>query len=352
MANIIVVDDEKSMRLTFAEFLKKENHIVFTAGTVEEALGIFEKEDFDLVITDIIMPKISGMELLKKIHKKEPNVPVIVMTGEPSVETAMISVKNKAYDYLLKPIDKITLITAVRRALEYKKTYDEKVMLEKMNKEYQNNLELLVDKRTNSLQQAMHATISTVASITELRDPYTAGHERRVGNLAVEIGKKMKLSKHQIDSLYVGGYLHDIGKISIPAEILSKPGKLSNIEFEIIKTHVECGYSVLKDAALPWNIADIVRQHHERIDGSGYPNNLNGESITLESKILMVADVVEAMSSHRPYRSGLGINTALKEISSKKGVLYDKEVVEATVELFLNDCYTLDDVSKDIIFNI
>ncbi|MBN2853140.1 MAG: response regulator [Clostridia bacterium] len=352
MAKIIVVDDEKSIRLTFTEFLSKEGYEVSTFGNVEDALSQFKKSDFDLIITDIIMPKISGMELLKEIYNLNPDIPVIIMTGEPTVDTAMVSVKNKAYDYLLKPVDKSTLLAAVNRAVQYKQTHDLKVKLENENREYQNNLEKLVDQRTSSLQKAMHATISTVASVTELRDPYTAGHERRVGNMAVAIGKKMNLDKQMIDSLYVAGYLHDIGKISIPAEILSKPGKLSSIEFEIIKTHVECGYKVLFDASLPWEVAEIVNQHHERLNGSGYPNGLKADQIRLESRILMVADVVEAMTSHRPYRTGLGLDAALKEISSNKGVLYDETVVEATIDLFLKDNYTLEDLPKDITFEI
>lgn len=352
MAKILVVDDEKSIRLTFSAFLQKENYEVITAPDVESAISACKEHKLDLVITDIVMPKLSGMDLLQEIFKQEPDVPVIIMTGEPTIDTAMISVKNNAYDYLLKPVDKGSLMASVGRAIQYKKTHDEKVELERQNFIYQENLERLVMRRTDSLQKAMQATIATVASITELRDPYTAGHEKKVGNMAVAIAKKMKLSKSIVDSLYVAGYLHDIGKISIPAEILSKPGKLSKVEFDIIKTHVDYGYKILKKANLPWDIADIVNQHHERMNGSGYPNGLSADQIRIESKILMVADVVEAMTSHRPYRIGLGLDKALEEIEQQKGVLYDIKVANTTLDLFKNDGYTLEDEPKAISFHL
>lgn len=352
MNRIIVVDDEKSIRITFKEFLERENYEVFTASNVEEALLLFKEVDFDVVITDIVMPRMSGMELLKIIYEKEPNVPVIVMTGEPSVDTAMISVKNNAYDYLLKPVNKVNLIASVKRAAQFKEVNDEKEVLRKENLVYQKNLEELVGKRTNALQKSMHSIILTITEITELRDPYTSGHERRVGNLALAIGKKLNLSKKINDSLYVAGYLHDLGKISIPTEILSKPGKLSKIEYEMIKTHVECGYKVLKNVVLPWDIAEIVRQHHERLDGSGYPRGLKDKDIMQEAKIMMVADVVEAMTSRRPYRAGLGIDIALEEISKNKGKLYDQTVVDATLDLFRKDNYVIEDQPKEISFEI
>jgi len=352
MAKIIVVDDEKSIRITFEEFLKNEGYEVSVASNVDEVMSLIEKQDCDLIITDIIMPKISGMKLLEMIHKIKPNVPVIIMTGEPTFDTAMASIKNNAYDYLLKPIDKATLIAAAKRAILYKVTNDEKIRLEKENLEYQKKLESLVNTRTSSLQKAMYATISTVAAMTKLRDPYTAGHSIRVGNLAVAIGHKLKLSKKQIDSLYVAGYLHDIGKISIPAEILSKPGKLSNIEFEIIKSHVEYGYQILKDIELPWDIAKIMYQHHERLDGSGYPQGLKDSQIVFEAKILMVADVVEAMTSHRPYRTSLGINKALEEISKNKETKYNSRVADAIETLFLKENYEFENLQQNILFEL
>jgi len=352
MPKILVVDDEKSIRKTFEAFLTKEGFDVTSAENVELALKMLDEDEPDLIITDIIMPRMTGIELLEIIKAKKPDIPIIIMTGEPTVETATDSVKNSAHDYITKPVSKEMLVKTVRKALEHKKLLDDKKQLEAENAEYRENLEKLVEKRTQALQKAMQATISTIASVVELRDPYTAGHERKVGNLAVEIGRKMKLSKKQIECIYVAGYLHDIGKISVPAEILSKPGKLSEIEYEIIKTHVKCGYDVLKKVELPWPVAEVVYQHHERIDGSGYPRGLKGDEIKIESKIMAVADVIDAMTSHRPYRPSLGLDIALEEIESNSGKIYDEKAAKAALDLFRKDKYKIVDEVKKIKFEL
>lgn len=181
-----------------------------------------------------------------------------------------------------------------------------------------------------SLEDALHAIAYTV----EMRDPYTAGHERRVGTLAVAIAQEMGLAEEKIHGIHLAASVHDLGKIQIPAEILAKPGRLSDIEFMLIKTHPQAGYDILKDVEFPWPIADIVRQHHERLDGTGYPHGLSDGSILLESRIMAVADVVEAMASHRPYRAALGIEVALKEIERGKGSAYDPAVADACLKLF------------------
>jgi len=173
-----------------------------------------------------------------------------------------------------------------------------------------------------------------MAVIVESRDPYTAGHQRRVTDLACAIAIEMGLSQTQIDGIRMAASTHDIGKIYVPAEILSKSGKLAEIESSIIKTHPQVGYNVLKEIEFPYPVAQIVLQHHERMDGSGYPAGLTGDYILLEARILGVADVVEAMASHRPYRPAMGIDKALEEISRYKGMLYDPEAVDACLRLF------------------
>jgi PAS domain S-box-containing protein/putative nucleotidyltransferase with HDIG domain len=184
------------------------------------------------------------------------------------------------------------------------------------------------------LRKSLVATVKTISSIVEARDPYTAGHQRRVSNLASTIAREMGLSSDMIDNIRMAGIIHDIGKISIPAEILVKPGKLSDIEMSFIKVHPQSGYDMLKSDEIPYPIAEIILQHHEKIDGSGYPNSLKGDQILLEAKIIAVADMVEAMSSHRPYRPAMGIDTALEEIEQNKGILYDEKVVEICLKLF------------------
>jgi PAS domain S-box-containing protein len=198
------------------------------------------------------------------------------------------------------------------------------------------------EKSRIRLQKALAGTIQAMAMTIEMRDPYTAGHQRRVSKLSCAIGAKMGLLPEKIEGIRMAGDIHDVGKIYVPAEILSKPGQLTEIEFSIIRTHAQVGYDILKSVEFPWPIAQIVYQHHERLDGSGYPNALKGGGILLEARIVCVADVVEAMSSHRPYRPAHGIEMALEEISQFRGRRYDPEVVEACLALFRLDGFSFD----------
>ncbi len=195
------------------------------------------------------------------------------------------------------------------------------------------------------LERAMESTIRAITLTVETRDRYTAGHQRRVTELACAIGREMGLSGDQVDGIRVAGLLHDIGKVYVPTEILSKPGQLNDVEFAMIKTHPQVGYDILKTIEFPWPIAKIVLQHHERLDGSGYRSGLQGEEILLEARILSVADVVEAMSSHRPYRMALGIDEALAEVSQNSGILYDAKVVDACSALFSDKGFVFNSVN-------
>jgi len=195
-------------------------------------------------------------------------------------------------------------------------------------------LELNLQQSYQRLKKTMDATIDTMSSIIEAKDPYTAGHQRRVSQLATAVTKELHLSQDKVEGIRIASLIHDIGKIGIPTEILSKPTKLSDIEFSLIKNHSQIGYDILKSIDFSYPVARIVLQHHERLDASGYPNHLKGDKILLEACILGVADVVEAMSSHRPYRPALGIDKALEEISQNKGILYDPKVADACLKLF------------------
>ena len=203
------------------------------------------------------------------------------------------------------------------------------------------NMETERQQNIERLKKSLGATINAMAVTVETRDPYTAGHQRRVADLALAISVEMNLKREQIDSIRMASMIHDIGKISIPSEILSKPSKLTNLEFDLIKTHSQSGYDILKDIEFPWPLADFVLQHHERMNGSGYPRNLKGDEIFLEALIMAVADVVEAMASYRPYRPALGIELALEEIEKNKGILYDDAVVNACLKLFREKSYHL-----------
>jgi putative two-component system response regulator len=346
MSKVLVVDDEKSIRVTLCQFLNNEGFEADSAGDADTAYSMIWENDYDVVITDIIMPKSSGIDLLANIRKTNKEIQVIIMTGEPSVDTAIKAVQSGANDYLTKPINKETLIKTVSHAAQIKKLNDEKAVLERENSFYQKQLEDLVNLRTKSLQNVMQGVIYLLASVVEARDPYTAGHQRRVGNLSAAIAERMSMDKTTADLVRTIGYIHDIGKISIPAEILTKPGRLMPLEMEMIKIHAMKGYEMLSKVNLPEKIGQAIYEHHERVNGSGYPRGIKDRDISDEAKILIVADVVEAMVSHRPYRPALGLDVALEEIERQSGILYNPDVVSACVSLFREGNYHIEDDEK------
>lgn len=189
----------------------------------------------------------------------------------------------------------------------------------------------------DALSRILYGTIEAMSTVVETRDPYTAGHQQKVADIAVAIAEEMSLPREIVEGVRLAGQIHDLGKIAIPAEILSKPGKISDDEFSLIKSHPQMGRDIIKNIEFPWPIADIVIQHHEKIDGTGYPNNIKGDDILLESKIISVADVVEAMASHRPYRASLGLDVALSEIERNKNASFDPDIVDACQRVFAQE---------------
>ena len=202
--------------------------------------------------------------------------------------------------------------------------------------------ETQVRQGLDSLHQALQGTVVALANTVEIKDPYTAGHQRRVAQLSCAMARELGWSPDRVEGIQVLCFLHDMGKIAVPAEILNKPGKISLTEFSLIKVHPQVGYDILKDIAFPWPVAQGVLQHHERLDGSGYPSGLTAGEITPEAKILAVADVVEAMASHRPYRPALGIDKALEEITQNRGKLYDPDAVDVCVRLLTEKDFRFD----------
>ncbi|MFO0753787.1 MAG: HD domain-containing phosphohydrolase [Thermodesulfovibrionales bacterium] len=190
------------------------------------------------------------------------------------------------------------------------------------------------------LQRTLEGTVSALAATVETRDPYTAGHQQRVALLAGAVAKEAGLSPHRVSGVRVAGTLHDLGKIYVPAEILSKPGRLTDVEFNLIRTHPKVGYEILKKIEFEWPVAEVVMQHHERMDGTGYPRGLAGDQILVEARIIAVADVVETIHSHRPYRPAVGIDKALEEIERHRGALYDPDAVDACLRLFREKSFT------------
>ncbi|RLC26553.1 MAG: HD-GYP domain-containing protein [Deltaproteobacteria bacterium] len=251
----------------------------------------------------------------------------MMVTAVDDPEIAETALEVGIYGYMIKPFNANEMIINIRNSLRRRE-------LEIADRTYRSNLEQKVEERTAELQETLKGTIFALTMTVEYRDPYTSGHQQRVSDLVSATAKEMGFSEDKIMGIRIAGVLHDIGKIAIPVEILSKPGRLSKTEFELIKNHSQVGYDILNSIKFPWPISQIILQHHERIDSSGYPNGLLGKEILIEAKILGAADVVEAMASHRPYRPALGIDKALEEISTNKGKLYDTEVVNACLRIF------------------
>jgi len=297
-----------------------------------KALDYVEKYLPDLILLDIMMPGMDGYEVCTRLKSvtRTKDVPVIFITAMSEVGDKTQGFELGAVDYITKPF----------HTMEVKARVQTHLSLKKMREELSDQnviLEQRVEEKTAELQEMLKAIVRAMAMMVEVRDPYTAGHQHRVAQLACAIAKKMGLSNDQINAIRFAGILHDIGKIRIPTSILTRSGKLLDAEFDMIRIHPEVGYDLLKNIPSPWPFAQIVLQHHELLDGSGYPKHLTSDQIMQESKILTVADVTEAQSSYRPYRPALGIDFALEDIQKNRGKLYDPDAVDACLELFQQD---------------
>lgn len=347
MAKVLLVDDEEGIRRTTPVLLAEDGHEVRVAGNGKEAREALEAEDFDVVLTDIVMPDASGIDLLADARRLRPHASVILLTGQPSVETASEALRRGAHDYLPKPVRGETLRRVVRQAAERASLRQENARLHEARRRHIEELEGLVSERTRQLkdlleterqrlgqtERMLDATVEAFSRAMEIRDPYTAGHQRRVTRLAMAIGRSLRWDDDCLRHLRIGSMLHDIGKLKVPSEILAKPSRLTTAEFALIREHPVSGWEVIAPLDFAGPVGLLVRQHHERLDGSGYPDGLRGDAILPESRVLGVADVVEAMASHRPYRPALGLDAALDEVRKGAGRLYDPEVVQAAEAL-------------------
>jgi putative two-component system response regulator len=331
---VLAVDDTPASLKLLVDILTSEGYEVRPAITGELAVHAAEREPPDLVLLDVNMPGMSGFEVCTRI-KSNPltsSVPVIFVSALSESEGIIKGFGYGAVDYVTKPFRREELLARVRTHLELNRL--------------RHHQESIVEERTRSLRKSEEMlketlidSVTVIAAIVELRDPYTAGHQRRVARLSSAIAGELGWPDEKIIGVNLAGAVHDVGKIRVPAEILSKPGRLSEIEFSMIQQHPQTGYDILKEIKFPWPIEQFVLQHHERLDGSGYPHGLRGDEILPETRILCVADVLEAMASHRPYRPGFGIESALRELEGKRGTLFDPDVVDAALLLFREKGY-------------
>ncbi|MCR6631041.1 MAG: HD domain-containing protein [Magnetospirillum sp.] len=266
----------------------------------------------DAVLLDLSLPDSHGVATIDAMRRVAPDLPVIVFTGLNDEAVGVAAVKRGCQDYLVKGQGDGQLIArTITYAVERKAIERER------------------QQAAERMKRVLLQTVKAVSLTLEMRDPYTAGHQRRVAQLAQAIGERMGLDADRLEGLHTGALIHDLGKINVPSDFLSRPGKLSDAAFGVIKSHPNVGAEIVDGVDFPWPIARMIREHHERLDGSGYPAGLRGEEIILEARILAVADVVEAISSHRPYRPSLGLDAALKEIQDRAGTAYDPAVVDA-----------------------
>ncbi len=277
---------------------------------------------WDVVLVDYVMPNFSAPQALQLFQQRGLDLPFIVVSGSASEEIMVEVMKAGAHDYISKA--KLTrLVPAIKRELR-----------ETQVRRARRHAEEEMHKSYDQMRRMLEGIVYALATTTEKRDPYTAGHQKRVSKLACQIAHKIGLAEARAEGLRIAALLHDIGKICVPTEILGRTGEITSSEFEIIKTHPQVAQDILKEINFPWPVGDIILSHHEKLNGSGYPAGLAGEQIPLEARILTVADVVEAMSSHRPYRPARRLSEALTELANNRGLLFDPLIVDSCITLF------------------
>jgi response regulator RpfG family c-di-GMP phosphodiesterase len=330
---VLVVDDEPSMRKLLAAMLTDSGVACGTAASGEEALRVLEQEKVTAILTDLNMPRLSGMQLLMQVRPLYPDLAFIVVTGEDDVRVGIEAMRNGADDYLVKPLQTEVVLASLHRSLEKK-------LLQRQLEKYKRELEEMVEERTRQLHSALEQlegsygdTLRALGAAIDLRDSPTAGHSRRVSLYSLRIAAELGLCKQELRTLSMGASLHDIGKLAIPDSVLLKPGALSEEEWRIMRSHVQIGYDLIKQISFLAEAAEIVLGHHERYDGTGYPRGLRGREAPLGARIFAVADTVDAMTSARPYRPALSFNDAYEEIRRGSGIRYDPQVSDSFLRI-------------------
>jgi putative nucleotidyltransferase with HDIG domain len=332
-ARILVVDDEAPLRSMIGATLESHGYSVQMAASCREATDRLERNSFDLVLTDIVIQDGNGIALMECIRGQQPHLPVIMVTAIHDIRVAIDSMHRGAYDYLLKPLEREHLLGSVQGALEHRQTLQESYS-------YQQNLELMVRARTEMLRQAMadleHSydiTLEALGDALDLKDSETEGHSKRVTAYTILLARAMNISPAEIKVIARGAFLHDIGKMAIPDEILRKPGALSRDEQAIMREHCERGYDMLHKIPFLREAAEIVLTHQEHHDGRGYPAGLRGNEIPIGARIFAVSDALDAITSDRPYRKARSFDVAREEILRCSGTQLNPDVVKVFLKV-------------------
>jgi putative two-component system response regulator len=321
-AQILIADDEPLLRDILSRKLNEEGYKCLQACDGLDALKKLGSCQIELVLLDLNMPGKSGIEVLQDIKVKYPDTAVIMVTAMANVDLAINALKMGAYDYIIKPVDQKILLISIERAMEARR-----IILE--NKDYHLNLEKKVEEQTRKIRESSLNAIKSLAYALEAKDKYTSGHSKRTTDISVAIAEELSLPQEKIEKIRLAGLLHDLGKIGVRDTILDKAGKLTAEEFAEVRTHSEVGERILKPVVEDLEILEMVRHHHERYDGKGYPDGLRGDQISQGARVLAVADAYYAMTSDRPYRSAMTVKDAVAQLESGKQTQFDSQVVDA-----------------------
>ena len=343
---VLIVDDDLALRTILSVMLTHADFLCRTAACGEEALSLLARQEFEIVISDLRMPGISGIDLLIEVRQRYPRLAFLMVTGEDETRVGVRAMQLGADDYLLKPFDADVVLGSLHRALQKKK-------LEREVQEYRLHLEEMVSERTQQLRTALQQTersyedtLEALGAAIDLRDSPTAGHSRRVFLYSMEVAKSIGGLEREIRSIAMGAWLHDIGKLAIPDRVLLKPGPLTDSEWEIMRRHARIGYELVKSISFLSGAAEIVLTHHERFDGSGYPQKMKGDEIPFGARIFAVADTLDAMTSDRPYRAALPLRAARDVIEGGSGTLFDPLVAAAFLRI---PCETWEAIAKQTV---